>query len=116
MLTAREAFKVGFLARCVEHNLSPEQTLAMAKTALDKLADLSSLLTNAVLPAAVAAPWVAGGLGGYGLAKMTDIDPSDVAAIKDREVINAYQTETDKLRRRQQLRTMAQRLVKRPRP
>jgi len=38
----REAFKLGFLARCVEEGLSPQQTCALAKTAaacLEKQSD-----------------------------------------------------------------------------
>jgi hypothetical protein len=117
MLSAREAFKAGFLARCVDDRLSPEETEKRAAAALalmDKAAgavagalgkgyDLGkSLIGGAIgygLPAALAAPPIAGGLAGYGLARATDVDDTDVAEVKDREVLDEYRRQAARLRR-----------------
>lgn len=108
MLNNREAFKVGFLSRCVEEGLSPEQMHQRVKLALDKLAGLTDLpgkaldlakpvlgaAANIGIPALLAAPPIAGGLAGFGLAKMTDIDDTDVNEIKRRELISELQRQT----------------------
>jgi hypothetical protein len=113
-LTPHEAFKVGFLARCVRDGLTPEQIHDRVKTAADlfeKEAFLGSLIGaagNAVkgmggyaLPLAIAAPPVLGGLGGYALAKATDVDDTDVEDIKGQEVLDEYRRQAERLRRLQ---------------
>lgn len=118
MLSAREAFKVGFLARCAEDGLSLPESLEAVKTATEKLAFLGSLVGGAMdmgksvigtgmhygVPLALAAPPALGALAGAGLAKATDIDDEDVNEIKDREVLNAYKNETARLRRQKAVR------------
>lgn len=122
MLTPAEAFKVGFLARCVEDRLTPEQIKTSAEkaaalmtkgasitgllsTALGKTMDLGSSVAKGALgyglPAALAAPPILGGIAGYGLARATDIDDTDVSEIKDREVIDELRRQTEKLKRNQ---------------
>ncbi len=116
MLSDREAFKTGFLARCVEAGLDRNQILTAVKSANDKVAGLLDLPidaakglfhfgTGTLLPAAMIAPPILGGLAGYGLSKATDINDDDVNDVKDREVLNAYRTEAEKLRRQRLLRT-----------
>ena len=116
MLTPQEAFKVGFLARCVEDGLNPAQMLAAVKQAsdmLEKRAFVGTLLGKGVdvvrgvgkgiagygVPLALVAPPVIGGLAGYGLARATDIDDTDVDEVKDREVIEEYRRQTEGLAR-----------------
>jgi hypothetical protein len=125
-LSAREAFKVGFLARCVEDGLGPEGIAGRVKLALDLMEKQGKFLTDLVghgvdlakgvgsgmmsygLPVALAAPPILGGAAGYGLAKATDIDDTDVADIKNREVIEEYRRQADKLRRMRAMRDSAQ--------
>lgn len=118
MLTAQEAFKVGFLARCVEDGLSPERMLQSVKVAADlmeKRAFLGTLVEKGLdavkgvggaalqygVPLAVAAPPILGGMAGYGLAKATDIDDTDVADVKSHELIDEYRRQAEAVRRRQ---------------
>lgn len=122
MLTPAEAFKVGFLARCVEDRLTPEQIKTSAEKAaalMTKGASITGLLSAALgktmelgggaaktmfsygVPAALAAPPIIGGIAGYGLARATDIDDTDVSEIKDREVIDELRRQTEKLQRQQ---------------
>lgn len=119
MLSSRDAFKVGFLGRCVERGMSPSQI----KEAADKLAGLlgdavgavggaAKGVTNAALgwgiPLAAAAPPVLGGMAGFGLAKATDIDDTDIDDIKDREVIDEYRRQAERLNRQRLVRQYAQ--------
>lgn len=123
MLSPGEAFKVSFLLRCVENQLTPAETHALVKQALDALegfekrAFLGGMLSGLVgktldagkgigqtamgygLPLALAAPPILGGLGGYGLARATDVSDTDVSQIKDQEVIDEYRRQTERLRR-----------------
>lgn len=116
-LTAREAFKVGYLKRCAVDGLSPEQTSQSVKTAAEKLSFLGGLMDKgwdlakgvggaAVgygLPLALAAPPIAGGLAGYGLAKATDWDDTDIADVQDGEILDELRRQTQDLQRRRQV-------------
>jgi len=121
VLSARDAFKVGFLSRCVENGLGPAEILAAVKAAgdlLEKRAFLGDLVGKGVdlakgvggaalgygLPLALAAPVVGGGALGYGLAKATDVDDTDIKEIKDQEVVDEYRRQTEKLRRQKAVR------------
>ncbi len=114
MLSSREAFKVGLLARCTVDNLSRDETLSLVKRASEKLAgmlgDIGSLGTKAVgisAPLALAAPPIAGGLLGLGLAKATDIGDEDVKAVKDQELISTLRMESERLKRQAAARQFA---------
>jgi len=112
-LTPVEAFKVGFMARCADDGLDMLAIRARVKSAMEKTAivgkvidaakDLGKGVIDAAagwgIPLALAAPPIAGGLAGYGLARATDIDDTDVAEIKDREVIDEYRRNRDQLMR-----------------
>lgn len=134
----QEAFKIGFLARCVEEGLSPEQTHNLAKQAADcfnKQAEGSSLipfgsfisnpfkattdtakstidLAKSTVPLAMmalAAPPAIGGLAAYMSNKATDVD--DAAAVEDvkkQELIDTYRRMAQQLNRKQQLRQYKQ--------
>jgi hypothetical protein len=120
-LTPREAFKVGFLSRCVEDGLTLEQAHQRVKEAQEKIAlsipgaDIPGKLIDAAgsiakpalgwgIPLALAAPPVVGGLAGYAASKATDIDDTDVDEVKRRELINEYKKQTKKLLRDRQIR------------
>jgi hypothetical protein len=111
MLTPRDAFKVGFLARCAEEGLSADQITERVKLAADKFAGLMDSITglgqSAVstgLPLAALAPIALGGVAGYGLSRMTDIDDSDVADIKHDELLDTYAAETARAKRQKAVR------------
>lgn len=119
-LSSREAFKVGFLARCAVLGLSHEETMAAVKQASEKNAllgleaipgkflDMARSLGSTALgwgiPLALAAPPMVGGLAGYGLAKATDISDKDVEDVKNQEVMDEYKKQTARLRRQRAIR------------
>lgn len=126
MLTPREAFKVGFLRRCADSGLSVEETHQAVKQAMEMvksavvpqfisdigkdaitapyragtaaLAGTASTLGNYGLGALLLGPAALGAAGGYGLSRLTDIDDTDVDAIKKRELIDEYYRQIDLLR------------------
>jgi len=117
-LNAREAFKVAFLARCVEDGLTPDQMLDRVKEAQEKFAFIGQALGKVMdvgkgvvdagigwgVPIALAAPPALGALAGAALAKGTDIDDRDVADIKDQEVIDEYRRQSSLLKRQRAVR------------
>lgn len=103
MLTRREAFTAGFLARCAELGLTQAETENFAKTAaylvkqgfadklLGALGSAGGFLQNAGalgLAGLAVVPPAAGAMGGYMAGRMTDVDDEDVDAIKQRELID----------------------------
>lgn len=132
-LSAQEAFKVGFLARCVQDGLSPDQMLDRVKAAsdmLEKRAVLNALVSGAGgmmggaartlasygLPAALAAPPILGGLGGYALAKATDMDDTDADSIKNQELVEEYRRQAERLKRQKAVRDYTQEVRHSSRP
>lgn len=124
-LTTQEAFKVGFLLKCAEEGLEPHQMLELVQQiragitkeaflsgALDKAVDAAGGVAKSVasygIPMALAAPPALGALGGYALSKATDVDDTDVAAIKNQEVVDEYKRQADKLRRQKAIRDYQQ--------
>lgn len=121
-LTPREAFKYGFLARCLENGQDLAGAHAQVKVALDKLASLGSIISSPLdtgwsalkdmgtaawalgVPAALAAPPLVGGALGYGASKLTDVDDRDVKTIKNDELEDEYRRQTALLRRVKQMR------------
>jgi hypothetical protein len=113
-LTAREAFKTGFVARCVENGMDTAAILALVKSSMDKVAilgpamNLTGHLANVATRLgvlALAAPPIAGGLIGWTAARARDISDEDVKGIKDQEIMDAYRSEAEKLRRQRESRT-----------
>ncbi len=111
MLTPREAFKVGFLARCAEEGLSADEIAGRVKFAADKFAGfldgaahLGGQVLSTGVPIAAIAPVALGGLAGYGLSRMTDIDDTDVDEIKNNELLDTYAQETARLKRQKSVR------------
>lgn len=118
MLTNAEAFKVGFLSRCVEEGLNMDEAHGRVKMAVDKLAGLTDLPGKALdllkpvlstglgygIPLALAAPPVLGGIAGYAAGAMSDVDDTDVGEIKKQELRAEYQRLTKKLVRNKRIR------------
>lgn len=131
-MTEKEAFVLGFIHRCVADGLNAEQISAQVKKAEDVLSaalnhaekragilgDVAGAVGNVAttaLPLAIAAPPILGGLGGYALARATDIDDTDVEDVKSRELIDTYKVEAEKLRRAKQQRAAKQQQMSRVR-
>lgn len=113
-----EAFKVGFLARCLEDGLSAEQTKALAKRAFNCSLEKSAVgvgdafkalmagasgLAGPALALGLAAPPAVGGLSAYLYNKATDVDEAEVDDIKNRELVETYKRMADQLRRSKKL-------------
>ena len=129
-----EAFKLGFLARCVEEGLSPAQTNSLAKTAADLLnkqafvreaigqvtgtvkdtADAGKSVVEfgksmwPLAALAVGVPAGAGALAAYLQNSATDVDSSDVEDAKQQELVDTYRRMSDQLGRQKQLREYKQ--------
>jgi hypothetical protein len=113
-LNARQAFKAGFIARCIEDGVPTDQIAQRAKQAMDKMAvvgealnmvrSLGSHLLSTGVPLALAVPPAIGAIGGVALSKATDIDDTEIRDIKDQEVINEYKRQSAKLRRQKAIR------------
>ena len=98
-MTPREAFRYGFLLRCAEENLSPEQVEDRVKQA-----NLMQLLGGAM----IAPPLVGGALGmagGYAAAQATE-PVHDVEEIKKQEIAQAHRLLTAQLQQRQKMREL----------
>jgi len=130
MLTDLETFKAGFLTRCVEEGISTDEALSRVKSASDRLdamekqADIPgygivkdilkgvagvatpvvSKATELLSAAGIFGPPALGGLAGYGVSKMTDVDEEDVDDIKKQELIDEYQRQAAKLKQSKALR------------
>ena len=116
----KEAFKLGFLARCQEQGLSTQETVDLVKKAsevfekqalgsvissgADAVGGLAKSLAGYGIPLALAAPPAAGALASYFYNKATDTDADAVGEIKDKELADSYRRMADKLRRTQALR------------
>lgn len=110
MLTEKEAFKVGFLYKCADAGLTQEETIQAAKCAeaFLKQADVQDFLTkpynvawdiaantgkslgNIGVAGLLLGPGAIGAGLGAGAAAITDVDDTDVAAIKQQELIDEY--------------------------
>ena len=126
MLDKRQAFKAGFLRKCANSGLTPDETHEVVKEALVRIksAAFSDIITKPlsavggaisglVEPAAknisnlglaallLGPPAVGGGLGLLA-AKAGDIDETDVETTKQRELIDEYHRQTSRMRRKQQ--------------
>lgn len=104
-MTPQEAFKLGFLARCVEENLSQEKIaeaalgLANLKTAGvgQELLDTFTDLGKGLVGAAIVAPPAAGVLTSYLANKASDPTELDVEEIRKRELLDEYRRAAQKL-------------------
>ena len=100
----REAFKIGFMARCVEERLSSEKTAELMQKAgengvLQALMSGAKDITYPLAALALAAPPAIGGLAAYFNNKATDTDVTDIEEIKKKELVNSYQRMSAQLNR-----------------
>lgn len=102
----REAFKIGFMARCVEEGLSQEKTAELMEKAAEGwgLVDAAKAVLYPATALALAAPPTMGGLAAYFKNKTLDSDTNDVEEIKQKEMADSYRRMTDQLRRSKALR------------
>lgn len=123
MLDPRQAFKAGFLARCVADGLALPRIRELAKQAAERTGMLGSLMAAPSaalhtlgkgldlarpvasgilgygLPLALAAPPIAGGILGFAGGRATDLEDTDVREIQRREVIDELRRQTERLQR-----------------
>lgn len=125
----QEAFKLGFIARCVEEGLTPEQTQALAKRANDLLVKQAGIIDSVgsgigsgigsvlngvsslglpLMGAALAAPPAIGAAAAYLKNKATDVDGVEVEEAKKRELIDTYNRMAEQMDRQKQLRDYKQ--------
>ena len=106
-MNQREAFKIGFLEKCAEDGLTPQETLLrienatfMLKTSGD-VTGISGLLQNVfnkAWPLALIAPAALGTAAGAMLARAPD-DTYDEGELHKREEITEYQHAVEQLQR-----------------
>lgn len=108
MLTEAQAFKVGFLSRCAQEGLTPEQTQQRVKLAAswNPMAMLGEGVNTAFKAALIPAFGGAaiGGAAGIGLANLTrpqNITPEDVHR---EELLQTYQLLAEQMRQKGLLR------------
>lgn len=127
-MTGKEAFITGLLGGLVETGKTMPQIRALIKEAANQVREkrgdpISTLFNTAVKEVAVpgaalglAAPWIAGAAGGHLLGRATDISTSDVKNVRDEELLQSLQHETQNLQRIKALRDyhQARRRIARP--
>ena len=97
----REAFKIGFLSRCVEEGLSQVKTAELIEKAaeLQGIVDAGKAVMYPAAALALAAPPTLGGLAAYFNNKVTDTsDSGDVEEIKQKELKETYRRLAQELR------------------
>lgn len=100
----REAFKIGFMARCIEEGLSQEKTAELMEKAGNGLVDAAKAVAYPAAALALAAPPTLGGLAAYFKNKATDSDASEIEEIQQQEQAETYRRMADQLRRAKALR------------
>jgi len=114
MLNDREAFKAGFLKRCADEGLSPEETLSLVKQAneqvtkqaygplLDAISSAGKSIGGKALgwgiPLALGIPPAAGVAGAYAYSKATDSDETDVDSVRKKELAELYREQAKMIR------------------
>lgn len=118
-MNAREAFKFGFISRCIEDGLTSPAAIhdRLTKTAVLSLSDVTAVPKGiwggikdigkaglGVGALGIVAPALLGAAGGTLAAKMTDVDDRDVDELKNQEVIEEYRRQAERLRRAGEIR------------
>lgn len=117
-LSAEQSFKVAFIGRCADAGMSPAEMARAAdrlSAAVVKAAGAADTALNAAglgLTALAVAPPALGAAAGWGLAKATDVDDTDVGDVKRQETIDEYLRQAARLRNEAAAR--AQRHARRP--
>lgn len=97
-MNAREAFKFGFVARCVDDDVDPAVLAKQASTGwgalMDSIKDLGMLGGGLAL----AAPPIIGAAGGYTAGRLSgSMDDSDIEEVKKQELIDELRRQTARL-------------------
>lgn len=110
-MTPQEAFKFGFLLRCAEEGLSPDEIADRVQFGLAKQAELGKIVggiasgvTNLGLLGLAGSAGIGAG-GGYMAAKLTEPD-ADPAEAKQQEMITAYRLYAEEMARNTKRRRM----------
>lgn len=122
-MTPQEAFKIGFLARCVEENYGPEKIAALSGMMTEKMGGVLGELSDTFTDLAkgglmmtgtglMVAPWLAGGGLAYAANKASDPTHADIDEIKNQELIDEYTQAAQQLKQQQELRKYKQQRTK----
>lgn len=112
-MTPQEAFKIGFLARCVEENYGPEKIAALSGMMTEKvgftgvggeLADTATDMGKLMATGFAAAPWLTGGGLAFLANKASDPTHADIDEVKNQELLSEYEQATQRLKQQQALR------------
>mgnify|MGYP003626125732 CR=1 FL=1 len=137
MLSPQEAFKLGFLSKCVEQGLTVSQMRAEVKKASDELdliekeavfdwfqperrevwdtiGNLAETAGTGVLGALALGPPAAGAAAGILHSQLSDVDEEDVEDVKKRELVDEYLRQAEKLRQSARMREHRDSRKKRP--
>jgi enoyl-CoA hydratase/carnithine racemase len=99
-MTPQEAFKLGFLARCVEENFSQEKIAVLSDRLSKEANEILDTITDVGkfgLGTALAAPPLAGMLTSYLANKVSEPTELDVNEIRQRELLDEYRRSAQKL-------------------
>lgn len=121
-MQAHEAFKIGFLSRCVEEGMNPEQTHGLSKLAaalfdkqaLINLPSPTGEVRNAIgtfgdmapyLAAGLAIPPALGGIAAYFVNSATDTEGNQgIENLKRKELQETYERMAGQLKRQKEMR------------
>lgn len=108
--TEKDAFKLGFLARCAEERLTGDaldtrikQAAAFVKTSWDLIPTEGRYAAGLAMGLPIAAGVLGGGALGYGMAKMQE-PPLDDDEIKAKEIATTYRVLAERAKARRKLR------------
>ena len=101
-MTAKDAFKTGFLMRCAAEGLTLAETHARVKQA-GAWDALKTLGPGALITGLVAPPVIGAGLG-YTAGRLGDVDDADIKEIKQQEVLDELRQQAERLRLQHALR------------
>ena len=121
-MTAAEAFRLGFFERCAAAGMDPDtmlRTIEKAAALLETydptkhaaLQDIPAQLASSVagwgIPVALGAPWLVGGMAGYGAGRLMDISDREVDELKHRRLMAEYARQQELAEQTAQAREMA---------
>lgn len=108
--TEKDAFKLGFLARCAEEGLTGDalnerikNAEAFVKTGWDLIPTEGRYAAGLAMGLPIAAGVLGGGALGYGMAKMKE-PPLDEDEIKAKEIATTYRVLAERAKARRKLR------------
>lgn len=103
-MTAKEAFRLGFLARLAERGVSVQQFEKKAVLGLEEFVNSAGKLVDSATPLALATvvgiPATMGLLTGWAHAGVDDVTEEDIDRIKQQDFIDTYRSEARRIRRK----------------